>query len=171
MYPSGSSTLAASRHTAALNGAGSGAMRAASSHALVHLASGGVTACLRCGPWATRRPRRPLRQCPGVAPTSGTKQARKRIRLGVHPLAKLQNHDCVADVPTNLHAAQTARCSWRECLGMHGQKEGDGRTNGPSKIKGRNAYENAAKSQAANAKGSRATRVGRQRSENQEVTC
>jgi hypothetical protein len=102
------------------------AMRAASSHALVHLAGSGVTACLRCGAWATRRPRRLLRQCPGVAPTYATKEARKRIRLGLHPIAKVRKYGSIGDAPANLHGAQTGRSSWSKCLGKHAPKQSSG---------------------------------------------
>ena len=91
-------------------------MRAASSHALAHLAQCKVTAYLRCGAWATNRPRMLLRPCLGVAPTNATKQARQRIWKGVHPTAKVRGSHSAGEFPTNLHAAQTARSSWRACL-------------------------------------------------------
>jgi hypothetical protein len=101
--------------------AGPCAMRAASSRALVHLASIDVTACLRCGAWATRCPRRLLRPCPGVAPTYATKQSRMRIRKGLHPTAKVRNQRQFGEAPKGLRSAQVGRASWMQCLGAHGQ--------------------------------------------------
>jgi hypothetical protein len=130
------------------------AMRAASSHALVHYASSNVTACLRCGAWATKRPRMLLRQCPGVAPTYATRQARKRIRLGVHPIGKLVSRCRASETPSNLRDAQIGHRSWSNCLKVRRASEARAQVNGAGCGNARNRRESQIRARLAAAVGS-----------------
>ena len=76
------------RHRACI---GPCAMRAASSHALYRISEHRVTACFRCGAWATRMPRRLLYPCQQRPTTAATSQALIRLRKGLHPTAKLRS--------------------------------------------------------------------------------
>ena len=129
------------------------AMRAAVSHALVHFASSGVTACMRCGAWATKRPRRLLRQCPGVAHTYATRQVRKRIRMGLHPIEKLERRSHAGETPSNLRAAQIGCKSWSRSLKVRRPIEASGQDNGARCGNGRNRQSSQSMVRSAAASG------------------
>jgi hypothetical protein len=61
---------------------GPSAMRAASSHALAYMSESRVTVCLRCGAWATRRPKHLLKRCVRAPPTYGHDRCSRESEWG-----------------------------------------------------------------------------------------
>ena len=92
------------------------AMRAASSHALAYLPACGVTACLRCGAWATRRPQHLLKPCPRVPPSDAGKHALRRIKEGVHPLTQIRRDRVANGKVVTLAGAQRGITEWSSLL-------------------------------------------------------
>jgi hypothetical protein len=103
------------------------ALRAASSHTLFYLAPHRVTACFRCGAWATRKPRHLLRPCPQRPPTCpqrpptiATAQALRRLQRGLHPTARLSKRENGARARA-LNALQAGAATWRQALGVRSE--------------------------------------------------